>query len=320
VSANAPAPGAAGAAGHRHEAVFYAGLEGFLDAIVPFVREGVAAGEPVLVVVGGEKLERLRAALGTDAEHVRFADMDEVGANPARIIPFWRAFVDEHAEPGRALRGVGEPVDASRRPAELAECHRHEALLNVAFADATGLQLLCPYDVTSLTDEILHEAERTHPAVRGPETGERASARYPGARAFARPLEDPLPRPPATFHAVAFDLGSLVDARRFVAEQAAEAGLDEERTEDLVLAVSEIAANSVRHGGGAGVLRSWTEPDRIVCEIRDRGVIGDPLAGRVEPAPDRLEGRGLWLANQLCDLVQVRAYADGGAVRLHVRR
>ena len=300
--------------------MFYAGLEGFLDAIVPFVRDGVAAGEPVLVVVSREKLGRLRAALGPDAANVRFADMDEVGGNPARIIPFWRAFLDEHAEEGRPLRGVGEPVDATRRPAELAECHRHEALLNVAFADAAGFRLLCPYDVTSLAEEVLHEAERTHPAVRGPRTGERASEHYPGAGTFAQPLEDPLPRPPATFHAVAFDLGSLRDVRRFVAEQAAEAGLDAERTDDLLLAVSEITTNSVRHGGGAGVLRTWIEADRLVCEIRDRGVIGDPLAGRVEPAPDRLEGRGLWLANQLCDLVQVRACADGGAVRLHVRR
>ena len=300
--------------------MFYAGLEGFLEAIVPFVREGVAAGEPVLVVVGREKLERLRAALGPDARHVRFADMDEVGANPGRIIPYWRAFVDEHAVPGRGMRGVGEPVDASRCPPELAECHRHEALLNVAFAGAAGFRLLCPYDVTTLPDEVLHEAERTHPIVRGPRTGDRPSEHYPGFATFAQPFEDPLPRPPGTFHAVAFDVGSLGEVRRFVAEHAAEAGLDPDRAEDLVLAVSEIATNSVRHGGGAGVLRAWAEPDRLVCEIRDRGVIGDPLAGRVEPTPDRLEGRGLWLANQLCDLVQVRAFADGGAVRLHIRR
>ena len=31
-------------------------------------------------------------------------------------------------------------------------------------------------------------------------------------------------------------------------------------------------------------------------------------------------GYGLWLANQLCDLVQIRSLPAGTAVRLHMRR
>jgi anti-sigma regulatory factor (Ser/Thr protein kinase) len=90
--------------------------------------------------------------------------------------------------------------------------------------------------------------------------------------------------------------------------------------EDLTLAVDEIAANSLLHGGGRGVLRVWAEPDTLVCEVSDEGVIRNPLVGRVRPALDRLGGRGFWLANQLCDLVQVRSGPAGTVVRLHVRR
>ena len=318
MSAFAPISGPA-LAPYRHEALFYDGLDGFVAGVVPFLLDGIAAREPMLVVVSAEKIARLQAALGADAAHVTFADMADVGANPARIIPAWREFLTDHADSGRPLRGVGEPIDATRGAAALAECHRHEALLNLAFADAPGFWLLCPYDTTALGEDVVHEAARTHPHVLDA-TGPRASEAYAGDEAIAAPFDDPLPPPAVAFHALAFDDGTLDEARRFVAEQAAAAGLHPGRVQDVVLAVSEVTTNSVRHGGGTGVLRVWADHYDFTCEVRDRGTIGDPLAGRVAPPPSQVDGRGLWLANQLCDLVQVRAFADGGAVRMHVRR
>ena len=318
MSAYAPTP-AAELAPYRHEALLYAGLDGFVDAVAPFLRDGVVAGDAILAVVSSEKIARLRAALGDDADAIRFADMADVGANPAHIIPAWRAFIDEHAGTGRALRGIGEPIDASRDAVTLTECHRHEALLNVAFADTPGFWLVCPYDTDGLPEDVIHEAARTHPVlVDGRER--RASHGYAGHDAIAAPYDEPLPPPATAFHALAFDVTTLDEVRRFVAEQAAAAGLSPARAEDAVLALSEIATNSVRHGGGTGVLRAWTEGDAFVCEVRDRGAITDPLAGRVEPPPSQVAGRGLWLANRVCDLVQVRAFADGGCVRAHLRR
>ena len=44
----------------------------------------------------------------------------------------------------------------------------------------------------------------------------------------------------------------------------------------------------------------------------------DPLVGRVKPVPTQVGGRGLWLANQFCDLVQIRSGDDGTAVRLQM--
>ena len=85
-----------------------------------------------------------------------------------------------------------------------------------------------------------------------------------------------------------------------------------------MLAVAELAANSIRHGGGRGILRIWRDGGTLVCEVRDRGRIDDPLAGRHVPDAERLGGRGLWIANAVCDLVQVRSTAQGTAVRLHM--
>jgi anti-sigma regulatory factor (Ser/Thr protein kinase) len=90
-----------------------------------------------------------------------------------------------------------------------------------------------------------------------------------------------------------------------------------ERADDLALAVSEVAANSIRYGGGGGLLRIWRDGQTLVCEVRDRGYIDDPLIGRTAPEPMAEGQRGLWLVNQLCDLVQLRSLDDGVVVRLH---
>jgi anti-sigma regulatory factor (Ser/Thr protein kinase) len=109
--------------------------------------------------------------------------------------------------------------------------------------------------------------------------------------------------------------GQLTGARR----HAAAVGVAEDRARDLLVAVNEIATNSVRHGGGSGLLLLWHEPGELVCEVSDGGRIQAPLAGRQRPDGLQLGGYGLWLANQLCDLVQVRAYPTGGVVRLRMR-
>ena len=150
---------------YRHECVLYAGTDGFLDAVVPFVRDGLARQEPVMVAVAEPRLRALRSALGEDAERVVFADMADLGHNPALIIPAWRDFTDRHSGTGRPVRGIGEPIWATRRPEEIAEAQLHEALLNMAVPPDVPLWLLCPYDTAALDEQVLAEAHRSHPVV-----------------------------------------------------------------------------------------------------------------------------------------------------------
>jgi anti-sigma regulatory factor (Ser/Thr protein kinase) len=134
----------------------------------------------------------------------------------------------------------------------------------------------------------------------------------------APPRPPPLPEPEATSRTFSFEgPGSLPLVRNFVADQAAAAGLDMFSTVELVAAVHEVAANSVSHGGGEGVLRAWQNGDSLIFEVRDRGYLDQPLAGRESPALDAEGGRGLWLANQFCDLMQIRSSEAGTVVRLH---
>jgi anti-sigma regulatory factor (Ser/Thr protein kinase) len=313
--------GSARAGRFQHDALFYAGVADFVDRTSGFIRDSVVNREPMLVVVSAEKIDLLRHELRGDPAGVTFADMAQVGQNPARIIPAWREFVAEQVPSGRRFRGVGEPIWAARSASELVECARHEALLNLAFAGAPAWWLACPYDTESLPPPVLEEAKRNHPHL--VEGGERReSAIYRGLDEVARPFDDTLSEPAGTPFMFAFgaDAETLSAVRRQVSEAADVFGLDPTRVGDLVLVVNEVVTNSVRHGGGSGVLRLWEEGSSLICEVSDAGRIDDPLVGRGKPSPDRGSGFGLWLANQLCDLVQIRSFPTGSVVRLHVRR
>ena len=302
---------------YRHEAVLYRGEDDFLAGTVPFVRDGVTAGQPVMVAVIGRRADGLRDALGSDSADVHFVDMAELGRNPARIIPGWRRFVDEHfgeAGASRPTRGIGEPIWVGRRDPEVVESQLHEALLNLAVEPDTPLWLRCPYDVDALPAAVVDEAHRSHPVL--VEAGEyRGSRHYGGASHAGDFFARDLPTPPAG-EALDFGPADLRQVRLLVTDRAGAAGLDPERVSELALAVHEVAANSIANGGGEGRLLVWREPEALVCEVRDAGRIADPMVGRRLPAPTGKDGRGLWLANQLCDLVQVRSTAAGAVVRM----
>lgn len=307
----------------RHEALLYSGEDAFLAGTAPFLLDAVAAGEPALVVVSAPKIERLRQRLGPDAaEKVYFADMAEVGGNPARIILAWRDFVEQHAGRGRRLRGIGEAIWADRSSAELVESQRHESLLNVAFDTpaAPAWWLMCPYDTAALPAAVVEEARRSHPFVTEEDGTRRASAAYRGRGPSGAPFGLPLPQPSGPVAALHFGFatGPLGELRRFVTRHAVAAGLGLDRSADLAVAVNEVVSNSLLHGGGKGVLRLWREGDAFLCEVRDTGHFDDPLAGRRRPSPEQDSGRGLWLANQLCDLLQIRTLPEGTVVRLHM--
>ncbi len=318
---NSPAPAMRGGSriGNRfhHEAFFYSGEDGFLEATVPFARDALAAEEPLLVAVENDRAELLRRALGRDASRVSFTDT-RLLENPARIIPAWRRFLEDNACEDRVVRGIGEPIWHGRSPAEVTECQRHESLLNVAFGDGIAWRLRCPYDLDSLGEDVIEAARRNHPFV-GENGGSRSSDSYRSGEAGPGPFGGTLPRPPSCAEELAFAGGAVGWLRQVVSEWASGLGLGCERTEHLVLAVTELASNSVHHGGGAGTLRMWREHGRLLVEVHDRGHIQAPLIGRTRPGPEQPTGRGLWVVNHLCDLVQIRSASTGTVVRVHMR-
>jgi hypothetical protein len=296
----------------------YTGTAGFLEAVVPFVEEGVALEQPVLVAVAGERLAALQTALGATATQVVFADMAELGRNPAQIIPAWLEFVAAHSAGGTPVRGVGEPIWAERTEPEIVECQFHEGLLNVAVAPDVPLWLICPYDVAALDASVIAEAHRSHPVLVEADHY-RGSTAYGGAFHVQELFHGELPEPMGFAHAAPFSSTDVRQVQHWIEAAATDAGMSLGRARQLAAVVQQLAVDSIRYGNGRGALRHWTSGNTLICEITDPGVVTDPLVGRSTNLGGDTHRPGLWSANRVCDLVQVRSTKAGTTTRVHVQ-
>ncbi len=295
--------------GFSHEAVFYRQSAQYQSAVLGFVRDGLTRSEPALVAVPPAAAGLLRSGLD-GAPGVEFADMAQLGRNPGRIIGAIWDFADRY--PGRPVRVVGEPLWPGRSDAEIREAATHEAMLNMAFA-AQPVAMLCPYDAGHLGPDILDSVARTHPVTRMPD-GARDSSGYragtmPDGPAFA------LSAPPDGAARLAYR-SDLRAVRGSVARYAGQAGLAAERQADLVIAVGEVIANTLRHTADGGTIFVWHTASEVVCQVSDKGWIADPLVGRRRPTGPG--GLGLWVVNQVCDLVEMRTGEQGTTIRMHM--
>jgi anti-sigma regulatory factor (Ser/Thr protein kinase) len=319
-----PAPGGHGAPGSgaaevseglNHLAYFYDDERDYLAHLSAFALAGLRNAEPVFVAVPGRKAALLRERLGAESHLLRYGAIAQTGRNPARLIPELRAFIDEHC--GRRVRYVSEATWPGRSPAELCEATRHEALMNLAFASSPAT-IVCPYDAGGLAPSVVGRAECTHPAVlRNGRT--QPAGRYAGRGVVPAECERPLPTPPADAQVIAYET-SLRQVRDLVTSHGAALRMDGERITNLVIAAGEITANTLRHTGAGGTFWVWHTGEEIICQVRDQGWIADPLAGRRRRSPEG-PGHGLWVVNQMCDLVEIRTSQGAGTIiRLHMRR
>jgi len=148
--------------------------------------------------------------------------------------------------------------------------------------------------------------------------GQQAPTRQPVPRPDGDGAVPPLPLPDPDDPMSYTYTTDLAAIRAVVHRYAIQAGLTEARAIDLTLAVSEVAANTIKHAKSPGSLKIWYDTNEIVCQIHDEGIITDPMAGRREPSLDALGGHGLWIVNQVCDQVELQSDENGTTIRLHM--
>jgi hypothetical protein len=287
----------------------------YASVLGPFVEDGLAAGEAVMVLVVRRHANWLRESLGGQARKVKFVDMARLGQNPARIIPAWQKFVDQHSGYGRPVRGIGEPIWAGRRPEEILECQLHEALLNLAVDPKIPLWLICPYDLQSLDPLVIKEAHRSHPAVMD---GDRyhGNSQYGGRAPVEAMFSADLPELDGKPAEYMFTRESVDRVFNIVTLEAYGAGLWSDKVTDLAATTRRLASCSLRRGASDGTIRIWDMPQALICEVSDDTMIDDVLAGRrALVSSDR---DGLSSANRKCDLVQPRSTDSGTTIRLHM--
>jgi anti-sigma regulatory factor (Ser/Thr protein kinase) len=289
------------AAALEHDASPVSGPEGFVPAALAAARAALAAGAIPVVLGRPDEIRTVRSACGDHS--VVGIDLSVTGRNPGRLLPALRRVLDEH--PGHRIVCIGLQFRAGTPAAVIEEFALHCRLLRLPDFARWNCQLVCAYDSVGLGPDLVELVETSH----GPGDAQLA---------VDHALAAPLPARPAGTEELGVDRTTLSALRGFIRARTAAVGLADERADDLVYAVNEAVTNSICHGEGRARLSVWVEGRSVVCEVRDRGWIRDPLVGRASPAGDRTGGRGLWLVNHLCDFVQLRSSAAGTTLRMQV--
>lgn len=303
-----------------HRALVYGDPGAFAAGAAAFVRSGLRDGDHVVAVLTPEKFGWLREELaGNGLPAVEHIAADAFYERPGPMLRAVIALLERHGRPGHGrVRIVAEQDLARRDPPHVRAYMRHEAATNLAVAGYDA-SILCPYDAARLPQEIIDAALRTHPEVLGPQ-GRVPSAGFIDPRAFVREYVRRPPRPPEAPSWRVRSPDDIGQAREWIRTQAHANGLPAGKVEDLVLVVSEVATNAYRYGEDPRILWSYVDGGSLVCQVRDHGPgPEDPLAGYLPPDVEAAGGRGLWIAHQLCDAVEVVSDRSGTDVYLRMR-
>ncbi|MER7116262.1 sensor histidine kinase [Saccharomonospora azurea] len=304
--------------GHLHQAAVHRSDDEFLSTVLPFVQQGIEAGQPLLACLPPRKAALLRDA-SPDAGGITFLDQADVYANPATAVKQCREQLGHLRAQGAAqVHFVGELVDPGRTT-PWGPWARYEAAVNHLY-EGLPLWSLCTYDARTTPRPVLDDVVRTHPWLALP------GGRHAPSAAFAEPLtflethafdpaEGDLPSHTPTLALQ----GPYPEQARAAANRVSElAGLDRMRTGEFVLAVSESVTNALHHGKAPMWLHLWSEPGRAVATVTDAGGgPTDPFAG-LTPAPRHPAdgGMGLWIVHQVCDYVAMHRHDDGYSIVL----
>ena len=306
---------------YTHDALFFDSPGQLTDVAVPFLLEGLAAGEAAVVATSTGTANLLRQAVDGDPRVHVIERGDVYRARTPTAITTFRRLAEQHAADGvKRVRVVGE-VDFGPTERDWLEWQRYESVINDALAE-WPLWGLCVFDTQRLPAPLIESALRTHSTLvtdgdRAPNPDFADPADYLRSLPVpVEPLEDTAPRLAAP------DVSDFIGLRHAVAAELDRVPAPRDAVEDFLLAVDEMTSNAMRHGGPPVSLRLWVADDRIVCTISDHGPgWDDPFAGYGPAHGEDLSrgGMGLWLARQLCDHVDISSDGAGARVRLTLR-
>ena len=308
---------AVGHSGYFHETAFYGSDDEFVAIVIPFLSDGLVAGEPTLAALS-ERNEKLVRSAMADSANVTFMPVDAQYSRPAAAIKKYRSLLAEYTERGaQQIRivgdvphpGIGAPWDGWAR---------YEAAINHVF-EAFPLWGLCPYDTRITPSAVLADVRRTHPHVAtndGRHTANdlfedptnllvRRSTAYDALEAGAPVIQLTNPTPAAARHAVQ----AVAHTTRLGADDVS----------DMVFAASEGVTNALYHGRPPIVFRLWADADHMVVTVTDKGRgPANPFTGLLPATSTSLAGLGLWIAHNVCSHVALDRSDDGFTVRLIV--
>lgn len=298
--------------GFFHETAFYGSDDDFLALVVPFLEDGLRAGEVVVAACAERNTGLLRAAVGRDVTYLPGADQY---SRPSESIATYRALFAESTEGGaRQMRVVGD-VPHPGTGASWDWWARYEAAVNHAYAEFP-VWGLCPYDTRTTPGEVLDDVVRTHPNIASAPGLHEPNPAFREGPAVVRQVADPLEQ--------GAPLVDLVDAPASAVREAVGAAIDGttlswDAAHDVVYAASEIVSNGLTHGLAPVRFRLWADSSRVLVAVTDQGSgPSDPTAGLMPTTETLTAGLGLWILHKTCDYVSMGRDADGFTVRASV--
>lgn len=313
---------ATGHTGYFHEAALYESDAELLEIVVPFLLDGIAAGEPTMVALDARN-SAIIAGADADLSDVAFMPASELYRRPAATIRAFRELfqdsVDEGASQIRAVGDVPHPGVGTAWD----DWGRYEAAINHAFDDLP-VWGLCTYDTRITPPEVLADVARTHPHLAFPGGTHQRNTQFEDPATFARGQASFVPPTPPTTPAVVLVDPSPPAARAAVDELCATLSLTVLQRDDLRLAVTEAVANAHHHGHEPVQLTAWADQEHLTVTVRDAGTGPvDPFVGLLGPQMSSPSGRGLWIMHQLSVEVTMHFERDAFTIAivaaLHVR-
>ena len=277
----------------RHNAIVYESDDEYLACAVPFLRDGLQAGEGAIVAHTKTGIAIMREALGPDAERVAFVDVSWAYTRPARTLAAYHEVYAEQLRRSPRLRAVAD-VQFGPDPREWDLWTGYEAIFNRSFAHLPAW-VLCSYNANGTPDPIIEGVWRTHREVVDRDSWTTSELYEDPEHVLRRITPPPEALPDLRSIPVAHDTEQL---RERLAHELVAAGHGEAKTLEMLLAATEIATNAIRHGAGIEDIRIGRTHGRFVCEITDRGPGFDDLAAGYLAPRDGV-GSGLWVARQL---------------------
>ena len=289
-----------------HEALVYSSDEEFLERVVPFLQDGLAAGDPTSIMPTPSNSALLREALGQDAPLVSFVDASATYRRPAAAFAAYRRHLEEELSRPEVelVRVIGE-IPSGLTSEEYAEWMRYESMFNRGFA-GYPLWVVCGYDTRARPEQIVDDALHTHPIVSVSgnrdtndgyiETDEFVERPVRYEEGLTRGGGDPLSRLTVRTER------DLDQVGRVVAASARAAGLGSTTVEDVTLGAVELARDAFRGSGDAGV-EVARDGAFWHCDVTDRD----------STAPSEI---GLSIARLISERVELASGAGAYTVRM----
>lgn len=148
-----------------HRAHLYDSPEQLVQVAEQVGREGLQAGNAVLIVAPRPDLAAIQRAFGQDAKRVSFGVASDWYTTPSETTQRYASFARDARKAGANWIDIlGEPVWAERNRAATQTWTKYESLLNVVF-EPWPVTVGCLYNTGKVPKQVRADVDRTHPAV-----------------------------------------------------------------------------------------------------------------------------------------------------------